>query len=795
MLLNYLKIAFRNLRRYKSISFINLFGLTVGLTACLVILSYYLDEKSYDRHHRNAENIYRVAVNWKWNGGSINSAAVSGPMAPLLTQNFPEVEKATRFFAEGGEFVRSGQQTIELSPIFTENSFFQVFDQVFIAGNAQSALTEPNSIVLTESAAKKIFGNTSEAMGKTVEYINRAPQKVVGIIKDVPRQSHFRFDAVDMLDTKSDFVKSFNGFNIYTYVVLKKGTNTPRLEESISRFFAKQMNTPAADFHLPLQPLTSIHLHSNLNSELQANGNILYLYIFLMIAGIILLLACINYINLATAQSLRRAKEVGIRKVMGSARWQLVCQYFTESFLLVITASLLSILLMQLVSPVIANITGRDISIWDNGWKFVTGVILCASIVVGFLSGIYPALFLSNFKPISVLKGVFSKSPSSIFFRRSLVVFQFSISTALIAFTWIIYQQLNYSTKKDLGFTKDQVMGIRVPYDVRMKSLTSFKTQLQGFPGISGIASTTNPLGNDNIGAQGFFLESGGQKPENPRTVSKLGIDPGYLNMMQIPVLQGRNFDAGIASDSTLALIVNETLVKNAGWKDPIGKKIWYFIDEKGNTREAKVVGVIKDFHIASLHKPIDPLILYMAGKEDCDNLYVKLKADNVAASLAYIQKTYKEFDNFSPYQTYFLDQNFARQYEEDSRKGNLFLLFTFLAIFIACLGLFGLITFTVEQRAKEISIRKVLGASVQNLVLLLSKDFLFLVVIAFVIAIPVAWWAMSAWLQNYAYRVNISWWVLAMAGATALIITLLTISIQAIKAAFANPAKTLRSE
>ena len=795
MLKTYLKIAVRNLSRHRFISIINLFGLTLGLTSCLLLAAYFLDELQYDKYHKNADRLYRVALDYKWKTGDIHTATTSGPVAPLLKNNFPEIAAITRFYTEGTEYVKTDKEPLEVLPVFTENSFFKVFSYDFIYGDANTALSAPNSIVLTESTAKKIFGDASLAGGKIVSYLKGAPQKVTGIIKDVPAQSHFRFDVAGVLDTKADFVTAFQNFSLYTYVLLKNRTNLAQLQSKMNALITKEARDPGAEIRLPLQPVTSIHLHSHLSNELAANGNIIYLYIFFSVAVIILLLACINYINLATAQSVKRAKEVGIRKVMGSARWQLILQFFTESLLLVICASVLSLLLMQLISPLLKQITGKQISIWSNGWLFVTLLMIAIASAVGLLSGAYPAIFLSRFKPIIVLKGVFSKNPSNTFFKRSLVVFQFTISTTLIIFTWITYKQIGFATTTDLGFNKDQVVGIRVGYDLRTKNLQAFKTLLMQYPGITGSTSTTLPLGNDNISGQGFFLEKDGQKPDHTSTGNFLGIDADYLRVMKISLLEGRNFSSSIAADSTKSVLVNETLVKSAGWKKAIGKRVWYFTGENNATVEAIVIGVVKDFHIASLHKNIEPLILSMASRQDADNLFIKLKSDNVSATLAHIQKIIKQFDNSSPFRYYFLDQNFAGQYKEDERKGNLFLLFTGLAIFIACLGLFGLAVFTVEQRTKEIGIRKVLGASVQHLIYLLSKDFLLLVLIAFVIATPIAWWVSHAWLQDFVYRVELSWWIFAVSGAGALLMAFLTVGLQAFKTAAENPVKNLRTE
>ncbi|WP_423147755.1 ABC transporter permease [Rubrolithibacter danxiaensis] len=797
MLKNYLKIAVRNLLKYKLTSFINLFGLAVGLTCCLAIVAYALNELSFDKFHSKADRIYRVTTDWKWTGGSLNAASTSGPVAPLLKQNFPEVENTVRFFAEGTEFVKSGENTVELSPIFTENSFFKIFDYTFLYGDPKSALSEPNSMILSESAAVKIFGNPAGAYGKTLEYINRPPQKVTGIIKDVPQNSHLVFNAVGALDTQAEYLKSLQQLNVYTYVLLKKGTDVHQLEQKISKLMGKELNDTVSSYRSPFQPLTSIHLHSHLTNEVGATGNIQYLYIFSIVGAIILLLACINYINLATAQSSRRAKEVGVRKVIGSDRGRIILQFFTESFLLVILAALFSLLILQLITPFLTKIGGEQISLWNYNWHFIAGVIIGFALIVGILSGIYPAVYLSGFRPATILKGVTAKSPSTAFFRKSLVVVQFTISIALIAFTVIVWQQLNYALNKDLGFNKDQVLGIRIPgNDLRIKNLAAFKSKLSSYPGILATTVTTNPLGKDGwISTGGFFFETDGQRPSYTNISQQLGIDPAYFKMMGISLKEGRNFSAAIPSDSAQSLIVNETLVKKRGWKNPLGKRIWYFTDDNGSTKEAKVIGVVKDFHVESLHKNIEPLLFYLAPPEQSDNLYIKLRPENIRKSLAYVQKTYREFDNYNPFETYFLDENFASQYQDDNQKRNLFLLFASLAIVIACLGLFGLAAFTIEQRTKEIGIRKVLGASIKNVLVLVTKDFVWLVCMAFVIAVPIAWWGMNKWLQDFAYKIPIHWWTFAIAGILAVLVAVLTISFQAMKAAIANPVKSLRTE
>ncbi len=796
MLKTYFVIAFRNLLSNKLTSFINLFGLTVGLTCCFAIITYTVDELSYDRYHKLSDRIYRVVPDWKWDGQRLNIANTAGPIAPLLKQNLPEIEKTVRIFAEGSEFVKSGTNTTTLSPIFTESSFFEIFDHRFLYGNPKTALSQPNSMILTESAAIRIFGSIHKAYGKTLDYINRPPQKVTGIIKDIPANSHLTFDAAGVLDANGDNLKEIHNLSLYTYVVVQPGADIGKLEAKSKLLMAKLMNYNKADYSLKLQPLTSIHLHSQLQGEFKAGGSIQYIYIFSIIGFVILALACINYINLATAQSTRRAKEVGVRKVMGSNRGQLICQFFIESFLLILAASILSLILLKAITPILTQIGSKPVSLFDRGWKTVLISILGMAVFTSFFSGLYPAVFLSKFNASTVLKGTFIKNPSHGYFRKSLVIVQFSISIALIVFTIISWQQLNFVMNKDLGFNKNQVMGLRIPQNLRTTKLSALKNKLNSYPGIISTASTTNQLGiAGRIPGGGFFLETNGQKPTNTIISQKIGIDTEYLQQMEITLREGRNFSTAIKSDSTGGLIVNQTLVKNQGWKNPIGKRIWYFTDDIGNTKEAKVIGVVKDFHPMSLHKAIEPLVFFLIPPHESDNLYIKIKLGSIKESLAFIEKVYKEFDNYNPYEIYFLDQNFASQYQADTQKRNLFILFASLAILIACLGLFGLAAFTVIQRTKEIGIRKVLGASVQNVVVLVIKDFIWLVVIAFLIAAPIAWWGVKSWLQDFAYQVEINWWVYFLAGSLATVIAIFTVSFQAIKAATANPIKSLRTE
>lgn len=796
MLKTYIKIAIRSLLKHKLTSLINLFGLTVALTCSFAIIAYNIYELSYDKHYANSDNIYRLTVDWKWGTERLNMANTSGPMAPLLQQNFPEVEQTVRFFAEGTEYIKSGENTIEIFPIFTETSFFEIFDHTFLQGDPKTALSAPNSMVLTESAAIKIFGSVANAYGKTMEYIDRPAQKVTGIIKDVPANSHLTFDAAGVLDAKADYVNEIQNISLYTYLTLKKGTDVPKLETKIKSLMAKKMNDPKSDHSLDLQPLTSIHLHSHLPGELGANGNIQNLYLFSLVGVVILILACINYINLTTARSSRRAREIGVRKVMGSNRRQLILQFFSEAFLLVLIALIFSLLLFHLAAPVLALLGGKELSIRSGGWKTILAIAAITA-VVSLLSGLYPAVFLSKFNAVSVLQGTFKVNHSHSYLRKSLVVLQFTISVVLIAITLISWRQLNFVMNKDLGLDKDQVVGLHFANnELRTSRLSSLRNELESHPNILGTSATTIQIGLDGrMSGGGFFFEKDGQRPTKTTMSQKQGIDTEYLQMMKIKLKYGRNFYKNSPTDSAQSVIINESLARSQGWTNPLGKRVWYFTDDEGNTTEAKVIGVVKDFHVASLHKAIEPLVFFLVPPKESDNLYVKIKPENMAATLDFIKRTYKKFDSYNPYTPYFLDQNFNKQYQEDAKKKNLFLLFAGLAILIASLGLFGLTSFTIEQRTKEIGVRKVLGASVKNILVLVSKDFVWLILISLTLAIPLAWVCADKWLQDFAYRIDISWWIFGIAGLLGLAVATFTISFQVFKAASANPVKNLRTE
>ncbi len=797
MFRNYIKITFRNLQKNKVFSLINISGLTIGLAAFWLIALFVADELSFDRYHQNADRIYRVVQHANWDGGKFDLTGTSAPFAPALKNDFPEIEETARFDMEGGGAITYNNKHLQVDDMmFTDPSAFAVFTWHFLYGDAKTALTKPQSIVLTKTLATKIFGDASLALNKTISFENNYPNLVTGVIDDVPANSHFTFSALRSLP--QNYTEDWNNFHLYTYILLKKDADIKKMQAGLPQFFNKYLKAtmPNMDYRMELQPLTSIHLHSNLSFEMSANSSMVYIYTFSIVAVLILLIAAINYMNLSTARSSIRMKEIGVRKVTGSSKLQLVWMFLSESVLLTFIASIAAVLLISLILPWFKQLTGKELSIWRFGVWDTMLLLALFSLCTGISSGIYPALFFSRFGTIPALKGQISSQGSNQFFRKALVTFQFVITVAMIAGSVVIYQQLQYVSKKDLGFNKDQVLTFHIQSKEVRKQIPALKQQLLQNPLIQSVSSASNPIGNNDIGKTDYMIEMNGKMETKPRIGDTFMIDEDFIPTMQIKLLQGRNFLQEMPTDKTQALIVNETFVKDAGWKNAISKKIQYNTDEKGKPLFYQVIGVIRDFHIFSLQHKIEPLILQLPPvPKEKDNLYVRINKSGIKEALQFIESTYHKFDAENPVDYHFLDQNFARQYQAEQKQGVILLVFTILTILIACLGLFGLVTFMGQQRTKEIGIRKVLGASVVQITTLLSMDFMKLVLLALIIASPLAFFTMQKWLQNFAYRIEINWWVFAFSGLLAVAIALITISFQAIKAALANPVKSLRSE
>ncbi|SEP11691.1 ABC transporter permease [Mucilaginibacter sp. OK283] len=796
MLENYIKIAWRNLLKHKVFSIINVSGLAIGVAAFWLISLYVADEWSYDRYHAKADRVFRVAQHGEWNGGKFNLAVTSPPYGPTLKNDYPEVEDFVRIDAEGGgKVVYGDKQVNEGGILFTDNGFFNIFSHHFLSGGAGSALSKPQTVVLTKTLAVKLFGDADNALNKTIT-INDQPNAVTGVIEDVPANSHFSFAALRSFP--SGYTDRWGNSGIYTYLLLKNHDDFKKIEAGSVAFHKKYLTADLGPmkYRLELQPLTDIHLKSNLGYEIGNNGNITYVYVFGVVALLILVIAVINYVNLATARSSVRMKEIGVRKVIGSSKKQLMLMFFAESVLLTVIATVVAVVLIEVALPYFNRLSGKTLILTQFGQAETIAALAIFSFFTGMFSGLYPALFLSGFGTISAIKGQVGSQSATILFRKSLVIFQFIVTIVMIAGSCIIYQQLNFVMNKDLGFNKAQVLTFHIGDKSARTKIAALKSQLLQNPAIESVGIAGNPIGNNNIGGGDFNLGPDGKINPESKIVENLVVDQDFIPTLQIKMAKGRNFSPSMATDQKEAIIVNQTLVNEMGWKDAVGKRVRTGVDEKGNVISQTIIGVVKDFNTYSLQHKVEPMVLQMPAKaNDEDNLYVRIAKTNIPATLDYIRKVYGRFDIESKAEFNFLDQNFAKQYQSEQKQGNILFIFTILAISIACLGLFGLVTFTAEQRIKEIGIRKVLGASVTSIVGLLSKDLIKLVLISTIVAWPLAWYGMGQWLQSFAYRINIHWWVFAIAGTVAIAIALVTVSIQSIKAATANPAKSLKSE
>jgi putative ABC transport system permease protein len=798
MIKNYIKTAWRNLLRNKTYSLINVLSITIGIAAFWMIALYVADEFSFDRNIPNADRIYRIAQHASWDGGKLDLPLTSPPLSPAMKAAFPQIEASTRIDIEGGGIITYRDKKLKTNDIvFADNNLFKVFQYDFISGDSNTALDKPNSIVITERLAKKIFGDANAALNKTIYFGNDNGNLVTGVIKDLPENSSLQFSGVRSVSSEFN-TNEWQNLYLYSYVKLVKGASIEALEKKLPKFEdgTVKKNWNVTNYKMELQPLTSIHLHSNLDYEIGTPGNIGRVYMFIAIAILILSIAMINYMNLSTARASVRIKEVGIRKVVGSGRRNLIGMFITESMLITFIAAFIAFFIVQVTLPMFNQLSGKDLTVWHFGITNTLLILIEFALLTGIINGSYPAYFLSRFKTIPALKGQLGNMYANIFFRKSLIVFQFAITVVMIAGSFIIYRQMQYALHADLGFNKEQTLSFHIDdMDVR-NQIASLKTQLLKSPLIESASAAGNPIGNNDLGGHSYSFEQNGVISKDDQMAQELQVDEDFMKTMDIKLLQGRNFSKDMPTDKTGSIIINETLMKTLGWKDAIEKKMRFQRNVNSPFEERMVVGVVKDFHTYSLQHKIEPLVMMMPSAPAAeDNLYVKIAKGKTAEALAYLKQVYSTFDKNNFAEFHFLDENFAKQYAAEQKQEQVSMIFTLLAVVIACLGLFGLVTFTATQRVKEIGIRKVLGASVGSVTMLLSKDFIKLVCIAVVIAIPVAWFVMNKWLQDFAYRINIEWWMFALAGLLALIIALLTISFQSIKAAIANPVKSLRTE
>jgi len=783
MLQNHLKIAWRNLWKHKAYSFINISGLTIGLTVCLLIFMWVQDELSYDRFHEKADRMYQSLWEARYGDNEWKITYVPVPLANALEREFPEVEQATRVYP-GGLTLQKGEEFLrESNVLFVDEDFFNVFTLQTITGDVTKAATDPNAIVLTEETATRYFGDANP-VGKTIEQNDGKIWQVVGVVQAFPEQSHLEFDFISSLNNLSHIEQrkdEWGSASCMTYFTLQPQADPAALNAKLEAFVAK--NVADEDFaqgnnftSFPFQPVTDIHLHFE--------GNITYVYIFGIVALIILLLAGINFVNLSTARALTRAKEVGVRKTLGSFRSQLIQQFFTETGLYIALAMVGAVLLVQAVLPSFNAFAEKELSLNLANSAVIWVALLAAIGGITVLTGVFPALVLSAFRPVNVLKGKLGTSHKGNWLREGLVVLQFCISIGLIIGTLVINNQLHFLQNQRLGFDKEHVLVIN-----RATALgTNYVPFLQQINGLSGTqaVATSQYLPGDGYDSTIFTPEQPSNYKETSLAYSH--VDANFVDALKLTIVEGRSFDPTLATDSS-GVIINQTAAERLGWDDPIGKTL-----TMGGLETGRVIGVVEDFHYYSLHDEIEPIVLLLSPRNQ-SNIIVRLQPTAIAQNVAAIEAIWKDLAPTTPLDYSFLDDDFQRQYESEQRMAQVFVLFAILAIFIACLGLFGLASHLAAQRTKEIGIRKVLGATTVGIVQLLSRDFLKLVLIALVIAAPLAWYFMHSWLENFAYHTTISWWTFAVAGLAAMLIAGLTVSYQSISAALSNPAESLKSE
>lgn len=815
MLQNYIKITFRNLWRNKGYSFINIFGLAVGLASCIIILMYVKHELSYDQHHEHADRIYRVTSHIDFAGNYLELASGPAPMGPTLLQDYPEVESMVRLRPRGNYTVRQGDKNIsEEGFVFADSSIFNVFTIPLLNGD-KSALTEPNTVALSEEMAQKYFGRKN-VVGETLTLMDTYDFEITGVFETMPETSHFRFNfllSMPTIDEANNNMWLSNNFR--TYLLLREGNDPNEFEEnfeSIKKTYIEPqlqqfMGVSIEEFEAAgnranyrLQPLTDIHLYSDLTGEFRANGSIEYVTIFSALAVFILLLACINFMNLSTARSSKRAKEVGVRKTLGSGKFELSTQFLLESLAFSFVALGVGLLLVELTLPYFSELAGRPITSDYFSSISVAGLILVIVIGTGLLAGSYPSLMLSSFRPSQVLKGTFLEQKGHGIFRKGLVIFQFSISIVIIVGLFTINKQLRFIQNKDLGFQKEQVIIIEGTYNLgTAEDIEGFKDEMIGYDSFqSGTVSSFLPVSGFGLDDRAYWPENDTPTQNNTVSMQSWGVDEDYIVTLGMEILEGRNFDEERATDRN-SVILNEAAAARFGFENPIGETIaTYPMDSDGNidqnsVNEYEIIGIVRDFHYQSLRETVTPLALFY--EPSYGNIAFKMDAASVSSAITLLEEEWDSRAPSQPFHYTFLDQRFNQMYQSENRVQDLMSAFSVIAIVIACLGLFGLSAFSAEKRQKEIGIRKILGASIPSILSLISKEFIYLILISFVISVPIAYIVMQQWLQEFTYRTEIGIYVFALAGIGTLLIALLTVSWQSIKAALMNPVNSLRSE
>jgi putative ABC transport system permease protein len=807
MIKNFITTAWRNLKTNKVFSFINIFGLSVGLTCCMLIGAYLHQELTYDTYPAQAKQIYRVELHSAGTNTAGDFPAVDVAVGPGIKNAFPEVLDFTRISNMGPLFVKYNEKQFkETHIILADSNFFQLFSLPLVEGDIKTALAEPHNMVITKAFKKKYFGD-APALGKALT-IGTGVYNVTGVIDEIPDNSHFHADAFVSMKTQvtASTKQTWSNIGYFTYLLLDKNTDTKKLEAGFKDLVAKyvvpetmhDMGVSLAEaqksvntFIFYLRPITDIHLHAASKYEFEANGDIHYVYIFGALTIFILLLACINFTNLSTASATRRSKEIGIRKVLGSEKDKLVAQFLIESVMLTFLAMLFAIGFVYLLLPYFNNLSGKHISM---GFFLSSGALLsefALTLIVGLVAGIYPAFFLSSFQIISILKGNNGAQPANKGgLRSSLIVFQFAISTALIIATFVVYQQLHFMQEKKLGYDSNQVLVINDAYTLG-NNAKAFKQQLLNDNRIVNATMSGNVPGFNNMGGTVIYAKEISDKGTHAEISTGIyWIENSYIPTLGMQLAKGRNFYFSAPADSA-SVIINEAAVRDLGFgnADPIGKTII-----RSGQRQYTIVGVVKDFNYTSAKQKIAPLMM-LSSDRNTGAIIARIKTNDVQHLINDIKNQWNSYNATAPFSYAFMDQQYASLYNTEQRTGQIFTSFSIIAVIIASLGLFGLVAYMIRQRVKEIGIRKVLGASSQSITLMLSKEFLRLIIIASLISFPLTWFAMNQWLKDFAYRITIQWWVFLAAGCIALLVAGVTISFQSIKAALANPVKSLRSE
>lgn len=806
MFSNYFRSALRNFSRNKGYALINILGLSLGITATIFILLYINDELGYDKHFPNYKRIYRAegdfTINNKHDRFAINSMA----MGPALKLEIPEVEMYCRFNRNDNLIIRyEDKEFIEKLAYFTDSTAPAMFSLQFIEGTPERSLAEPFTLIMSESQAVKYFGK-DQAFGKTVVTANGRSYKVTGVFKDLPDNTHMKFDLLMSMETLATIVgaerfrslepMAFWNVNSYTFILLNENAQIEQVMDKFPAIYDKYMKEIGdqinASFDLMTTRIDKIHLTSKLSADLPV-GNMAYIYVFGVVAVFILLLAAINYMNLATARAAGRAREVGLRKVVGANRGQLAWQFLSESLLLSAASFIISLGIMQLMLPMFNDISGKQLSFSFIGNPYIFLGILGIAMLTGLLSGTYPAIFLSSFQPSVVLKGKIQSGSKGSWLRKGLVTFQLLISVVMITGTLVIFDQLSFMQKSDIGFNKENVMVLEIQDTAFRRKTESFRNELLQNPNILKTSMSFGIPGG-NHGIQVMRVEKEDKMQEY--AMNLMPCDYDFIDLLDLKLVKGRNFSRDMGSDKLEAVIINETAAKALGWgDDAIGKKIHHNFELDGSGgRLMKVIGVVKDFNFTSLHNKIEPIVLFIP-EFPMNLLSIRLKPEAGAQTVEFIREKWIQHGANRPFDYYFLDKNYEEKYAAESNLGKVFTIFAALSIFIALLGLIGLSSFTAMQRTKEIGIRKVLGASVQAVLRMFYKESVILVLIAFVIAVPLSWYFLDKWLENFAYHINLGWTTFAVAGLIALIVTILSVSFHSLKAATANPVNAIKYE